>query len=140
MADLDNDDDNSKQGADGLPRRQRGIRDLFFGHLPLETETTRFILLNLLDYFMTYLLLMGAGGTGSRFVESNPIAQYFIDSWGPVKGMLAFKLGLVTFVCLITQIIATRRPAAAALVLNFGTAAVGIVVLYSLALLIRSHI
>lgn len=119
------------------PQQPGGLQHLFFGKLPLETETTRFILVNLLDYFMTYLLLMGAGGAGVRFVESNPVARYFIESWGPVKGMLGFKLGLVTFVCLVAQVIATRRPRAATLVLNFGTLAVSCVVIYSLALLLR---
>ncbi len=92
-----------------------------------------FILVNVIDFFMTYWLLM----TGS-FRESNPIADYFLRHWGPVKGMLYFKLALVTFVCLITQLIALKDVEKARWVLRLGIVVVTLVVLYSLRLLLIS--
>ncbi len=111
---------------------------LLLGSLPLEEETTIFILVNVLDYFMTYYLLLYGGHAGRQFSERNPVARYFIDNWGPVKGMLGFKLALVTFVCVIAQVIALRSIKKGAFVLKFGTLAVAVVVGYSLALYLRS--
>lgn len=85
-----------------------------------------FILVNVLDFLMTYLLLWSG-----MFRESNPIANYFLARWGPIKGMLYFKLVLVTFVCLVAQLIALKDERKAALVLNFGSCVVSLVVAYS---------
>lgn len=112
-------------------------RRLLTGQLPLETETTVFILVNLLDFFTTYWLLahreLGLGG----FYESNPIARYFLDRWGVVKGLLGFKLALVLFVCLIAQIVATRKPETARKLLVIGTVLVFGVVIYGVSLFVR---
>lgn len=113
------------------------LRRLLVGKLPLETETSFFLLVNLIDFFVTYYLLMSGGRGNLRFVESNPAAQYFIDSWGPVKGMLGFKLGVVTFVCLLAQIIALKRLDLGRGVLLIGILATGAVVAYSLSLWLR---
>lgn len=113
------------------------LRRLLVGKLPLETETAFFLLVNLIDFFVTYYLLMSGGRGNLRFVESNPVAQYFLDSWGPVKGMLGFKLGVVTFVCLLAQIIALKRLDLGRGVLLIGILATGAVVAYSLSLWLR---
>lgn len=105
---------------------------LFKDGLPLEKETSWFILVNVLDFFATYLLLRRRIA-----VESNPIARWFLDGWGLVKGMLIYKLGLVAFVCVIVQIIARKDVTVARRVLWFGTAIVGCVVVYSVVLLMR---
>ena len=110
---------------------------LLTGHLPLEAETSAFILVNVIDYLMTYYLLLYGGDGGRRFSEGNPVARYFIDSWGPVKGMLGFKIALVTFVCVLAQVIALRSIEKGAFVLKFGTIAVAGVVVYSLVLYMR---
>ena len=108
-------------------------RLLFWGFrqkLPLETETTVFILVNVLDFAMTYWMLahreMGLG----NFYESNPVARYFLDHWG-VKGLLMFKMAVVAFVCVIAQIVATKREASARFLLVVGTLVVSGVVIYS---------
>lgn len=111
--------------------RPKGVKALLTGQLPLEAETSMFILVNVLDFFMTYWLLM----TGS-FRESNPVAEYFLNHWGPVKGMLFFKLALVTFVCLVTQLIALKDVEKARWVLRLGIVVVVFVVLYSFRLLV----
>ncbi|HBE67183.1 MAG TPA: hypothetical protein DDW52_03445 [Planctomycetaceae bacterium] len=101
----------------------------FSENLPLQNETTYFILVNVMDIFMTYLLLnLGA-------VEANPVAAFFIDSWG-FSGMIAFKLVLVAAVCVISQVVATRRLSYARGILWTGIVVVGIVVVYSLRLLV----
>ncbi|GAB5402566.1 MAG: hypothetical protein Aurels2KO_07970 [Aureliella sp.] len=98
------------------------------GTLPLQNETTYFILVNVLDIFMTYLLLnLGA-------VEANPIANYFIGRWG-FAGMIVFKLVIVAAVCVISQVVATRNMRYARGLLWIGIAVVGCVVVYSLRLL-----
>jgi hypothetical protein len=126
-----------RRGSAG-PAPPHTVSQFFLGKLPLETETSVFILVNLVDFFVTYWLLM-AGRVGNlRFVESNPVARYFIESWGPVRGMLGFKLGLVTFVCLVAQLIALRRLDLGRFVLQFGTLATGAVVAYSIALYLRN--
>ena len=113
-------------------REPRSFKDLFLGQLPLESETSMFILVNVLDFFMTYWLI-----AAGNFREANPVAKYFLDHWGPVKGMLYFKLSLVTIVCIITQIIALKDVGKAAWVLKFGTIVVSCVVVYSLTLYLR---
>ncbi|MCA9052424.1 MAG: hypothetical protein KDA75_01240 [Planctomycetaceae bacterium] len=110
---------------------------MVLGQLPLEAETSYFILVNLLDFFVTYWLLMSGGPGNMRFVESNPVARYFIYSWGPIKGMLGFKLSLVTFVCVVAQLIALKREDLGQKVLIFGTLATAGVVAYSVLLYLR---
>jgi hypothetical protein len=95
-------------------------------------ETRAFILVNVLDIVMTWILL----NRGDHFYESNPLARYILDSWGQ-KGMIYFKLGAVAMVCIIVQIVNQRRPDRARMILTLGTLIVGCVVIYSLVLLIR---
>ena len=97
--------------------------------LPLESETAFFILVNVLDFFITYRLLWT-----TTHVEANPIARYFLEGWG-IKGMLYFKLAMVLCVCVIAQIVATSRPNVARWLLIGLSCVVGAVVVYSLFLL-----
>ena len=112
--------------------KQQPHRSWLGTQLPLETETARFVLASALDVFMTYLLIRNP----DRFVESNPVALYFLNHWG-VKGMVWFKFGTVAFVCVLAQIIARRKPETARGLLNLATVVVGAVVLYSLLLYLR---
>ncbi len=100
-------------------------------HLPLESETAWFILVSVFDFWMTYYLLSTGG-----FGESNPIARFFIHSWG-INGMLYFKFAMVTFIVLIAQAIATQKLDTARRILSFATIAVTAVVIYSVTLLLR---
>lgn len=105
-------------------------------------ETVLFVFVNVLDYFMTYILLMYSNMEGSplrlKLMESNPVAAYFINHWGVIKGMLGFKLLLVVFICVVTQAIAYRNEDTARKVLNAGSVLVSGVVIYSLWLLTRA--
>lgn len=100
-----------------------------------QQETLRFVLVSVLDIFMTYILLVQPGG---QFVESNPIARYFIYGWG-VKGMVGFKLSMTGLVCVISQVVASHRPRTAKWLLNGATIVVAAVVVYSLGLFLRSQ-
>lgn len=111
----------------------RSILSLFFGKLPLENETSLFILVSALDFFMTYLLLQMDMG----FFESNPIANYFIARWN-VRGMIAFKFGIVAFVCVLSQVIALKDVTKARAVLYIGIVIVFGVVVYSATLFLRT--
>ena len=117
------------------------LRKIVGGELPLETETCRFVLISLLDLFMTFLLLYfsNRGMMRNVVVESNPVARYFISGWGTM-GLVWFKIGMVTLIVLATQVIATRRPVVAQLVLNGATLFVGSVVVYSAYLLLQNRI
>ena len=98
-----------------------------------QQEMLRLVLVSTLDVFMTYVLLRQPGG---RFMESNPIARYFIYGWG-VKGMVGFKLSMTALVCVISQIVFQRRPLVAKWLLNGATLVVAGVVIYSLVLMLR---
>jgi len=113
------------------PEREAG-RSFWKHQLPLERETCIFILVNALDVFMTYLLLV----TGS-FRESNQLANYFIARWG-IKGMVYFKFALVAVVTVIAQIVARKKMTTGRNLLNFGSLIVAGVVIYSFILFLRS--
>jgi hypothetical protein len=117
------------------------LRKIIGGELPLETETCRFVLVSLLDLFMTFLLLYFSNRGMMRNVvfESNPVAQYFLSGWGTL-GLVWFKIGMVTLIVLAAQGAATRRPAVAQVVLNGATLFVGGVVAYSTLLLVQNRI
>ena len=104
----------------------------FFGAAALQQETLLFVLVSALDVFMTYILLSQGGG---RFIESNPVARFFIYGWG-VKGMVYFKFAMVAFVCVLSQIIARHRPRTARWLLVGATMLVALVVVYSLRMLV----
>ncbi|WP_092048803.1 DUF5658 family protein [Planctomicrobium piriforme] len=116
-------------------KKAKGAADwlhlLFRHHLPLESETAVFILVNVLDYTMTYWMLMHG------FRESNPIANWFLAGWGAAKGLLLYKFALITTVVLICQIVYTKRPHTARLLLTFGSLGVFFVVVYSLMLYVN---
>ena len=118
-------------------RRHRGWKELLLGRLPLETETNVFILVNLLDFFMTYWMLMSAQPENGRFYEANPFASYFLYRWGVTKGLLGYKLTTVLVVCLIAQIAALTRLETARRLLIFGTLVIAGVVVYSGLLYVR---
>ena len=115
----------------------KSLQQLLFGRLPLEHETVMFLVVNVLDFLLTYRLMAFGSASGHRVVESNPVARYFLDHWGPVKGMLMFKLGIVVFVCIISQIVAMRRLETARWLLRISTLIVTFVLFYSVILFFR---
>jgi hypothetical protein len=121
-----------------MPKDRASLKSFFRGHMPLEHETMLFIFASALDVFMTYIQLSSRtdSNTRTRFVESNPIARFFLDSWG-VKGLIYFKFAVVAFVAVIVQIISTKRPETGRWVLRFATALIACVVIYSLMLYLR---
>lgn len=92
--------------------------------LPLQTETSWFILINVLDLVLTNILLQ------RNAIEANPLANMVFVHYGFV-GMIVFKLASVLFVCLAAQIIATKSVSKAKWLLWFGCAVVGAVLIYS---------
>lgn len=105
--------------------------------LPLESETSRFILVSVLDIVMTYLVIRYSheGRTEIKIGEGNPIPALFLSRWG-IPGMIVFKMIIVAFVTLLAQVIARFSIHKARFMLNFGTVIVSVVVLYSLWLLL----
>ena len=104
---------------------------IWSGELPLERETSWFILVNALDVFLTFILLNLEG-----FRESNLIADYVLQRWG-ISGMVYFKFGLVAFITVVAQVVARKKLSLGRRLLNFGTFVTGCVVVYSGYLLIR---
>lgn len=109
---------------------QRSAKYLLTGKLPLQDQTTYFILVNALDIFLTYLHLRSGN------IESNPLANFFFKNWN-IIGMVAFKMTIVASVCVIAQIVALKSLQKGSRLLNFGTAFIGCVVLYSIWLLVK---
>lgn len=119
-----------------MPRdKQNGsiLFRLFGRRLPLEQETCWFILVNVLDIVLTYLVLQHEG-----YTEGNPVARFFLYSWGS-RGLLYFKLAMVAFVTLTAQLIALKKPATAQRLLIVGTVIVTGVLVYSLSLLLKIY-
>ncbi len=106
------------------------LQQVCFRQLPLQDETTLFILFSALDIFMTYILMRFGG------IETNPIARFFYARWA-FGGMIFFKMGMVAFITVLAQIIALRSLNSARRVLRFGTIVVAMVVVYSAFLLMR---
>jgi hypothetical protein len=104
------------------------LKHLLTGKLPLQDQTTYFILVNALDIFITYLHLRSGN------VEANPIANFFFKNWN-IVGMIAFKLSIVATVCVIAQIVAMSSIKKASRLLNFGTFVFVCIVVYSIWLL-----
>lgn len=126
--------------SDKSARPERRDAPLWRRHLPLEHETAVYVLLSALDVFMTYLLLRSNMGRENGLViyESNPVARFFLHSWG-MRGMIYFKFAMVAFVCVVTQVIAARRLETARRVLKIATVVVAGVVIYSLILYLRAN-
>ena len=114
----------AKKKGRATPRPLACPLGFFTRKLPLQDETTAFIFINVLDIFMTYVLLRFGG------IEANPIARYFFHKFG-FNGMIFFKLAIVVVVCIIAQIVAQRSMQKARSLLNFGSVLVGAVVVYS---------
>ena len=120
-----------------LPKRESETRSLvekLFHPNLLHTsqEIWLFLLFSVADVVLTMALLSRGG-----FAESNPVARYFLNSWGP-KGLVYFKFSLVATVCLIAQFIAFKRIETARRLLNFAVLAVAVVVAYSSVLYYRA--
>ena len=116
------------------------LRRLLTEHWAHEHETTLFLLVSLLDFFCTYTLLTTGPAGGRRFIESNPVAAWFLNHYGLVKGLLGFKLAMVIVVCTLSQLTSLERPRAGKAILMFGILLTAGVVGYSIALLSRAII
>ena len=65
------------------------------------------------------------------------MARYFLDEWG-LGGFIYFKFGMVAFIEVIAHLIAIKKVEVGRRLLEFGTLAVSLVVIYSMYLLV-SH-
>ncbi|MBI1311985.1 hypothetical protein GC176_11890 [bacterium] len=95
-------------------------------------EVWLFGVLSAADIALTYVLI-------GHFdhVEGNPIAAYFVEGWG-LKGMIWFKVGLVTIILGVCHFVRPHRPVAARSIMRLGVLAVTAVVVYSVGLLLRA--
>lgn len=100
--------------------------------LHVSQEVWLFLLFSVADVVLTVALLSHGG-----FAESNPVARFFLNGWGP-KGLVYFKISLVATVCLIAQFIAFKRIETARRLLSFAVLAVAVVVAYSSVLYYRA--
>jgi hypothetical protein len=100
--------------------------------LPLQSETSWFILVNVLDIVLTNVLMQRGA------IEANPIANLVLAQFG-FTGMIVFKLASVAFVCLVAQLIALKSVTKAKGLLWFGSILVGAVLVYSCRLILYSN-
>ena len=117
-----------KPGHTNPPPRSR-VTSVFTSHFVLANETTVFILVNALDFFVTYVLLAWPGSAG---VETNPIARMMFQ-WG-FRYLIAFKFGMATLAVVCCEIVARRNHRLGQAVLIILTAVVAVVVVYGLRL------
>lgn len=107
------------------------LRRLFRRPLQLESETSWFLLLGVMDLVLTTVLL----NTG-HVQEANPMARVFLFASG-VHGLIGYKCVLLAVAAVVAQIIALRRPRAAKFVLLTGIGVQLVVVAYSARLLLH---
>jgi hypothetical protein len=86
-----------------------------------------FVLLSMADLFLTWLLVTGTGG---QVYESNPVANYWLASYGWL-GLGVFKAGMVSVVSTLVLVISRYRPRTGERVLLFACSTLTVVVLYS---------
>jgi hypothetical protein len=89
---------------------------------PWALETSRvsgmgicLVALSTADLFMTFTLLQ----TSPRFIEANPIAQWFYSHWD-MMGLVYFKFSIIGGVILVSEIIERHRPGWGRFVLLVG--------------------
>lgn len=111
------------------------FKRLFGGHLEHESETAWYVLLSIGDFVLSYLLFSGGTLNGNAAYEANPIAAWCLNHYGLIKGLLAYKVGMVIVVCLVVQLISFKQPRLGRLLLWLGIAATLWVVVHSLKLL-----
>jgi hypothetical protein len=130
--------------ANTLPRRDFELlkvwETLFRLPLPLQRESSLFLIVSVLDVLMTCLLLQDLTGATGRtiFYESNPIARYFFEHW-QLGGIVYFKFGMVAFIEIIAHVIAIKKVPVGRRLLDFGTLVVSVVVIYSMLLLLSNR-
>jgi hypothetical protein len=127
--------------SETLPQHNPELRKIwdtvFRMPLPLQRESSLFLIVSVLDVLMTSLLLEDLTGvTGQTiFYESNPVARYFFVGWG-LRGIVYFKFLTVGLVEVIAHLVAMKKIAVARRLLEFGTLVVSVVVIYSMLLLV----
>ncbi len=109
--------------------------------LLFETEVSWFVLASALDVALTFLVLhySNSGMTHGTFVESNPVAQWFIIHWG-FRGMAGYKLLMTLIVVVIAEFVGRQKPTVARMLLWGGTIMVAAVVIQSVRLLLAHRI
>lgn len=98
----------------------------------IETHAMWFVLMNVLDAALIYIMLRTPPTSehGPFAAEGNQIAAYFLHRWG-IKGLFGFKLASVAVVCAIAYVISFKNTRTARRLLAAGTLIVFGVVLYS---------
>ena len=110
------------------------LSELFRSQFVLSNETTVFILVNALDFFVTYLLL---AWPDSPVYEANAIARAMFR-WG-LRYVIVFKFGLATVAVVSCELVARRNYWLGRSVLIALMILVAAVVAYSLRL-VASHL
>ncbi|MBI5799313.1 MAG: hypothetical protein HZA92_01125 [Verrucomicrobia bacterium] len=113
------------------PKRRSFLHFLFRHPLSLETETSWFLLLGVLDLLLTTVLL----NTGAAH-EANPVARFILFAGG-LRGLIGYKCGLLAVAAVSAQIIMGHHPRAAKAVLHTGIGVQLLVVTYSITLLLE---
>lgn len=94
-------------------------------------ETRLFLLVSLADLVITVFLLRTGG-----IREANPLARMAIAACG-TRGLVAFKFGLVAFVCVAAQAVGRRNYGYGEAVMKLAAVATGAVAVYGASLLVR---
>ena len=98
---------------------------LFTKHVVLVDETTRFILVNALDFFVTYILLAWPDTPG---YEANPIARQLMQL--DFRYLIPFKFGMAAVAVVCCEQVARWNPRVGRYVLNALTLVIAAVAGY----------
>jgi len=105
---------------------------LLTAHFVLANETTLFILVNAIDFFVTYVLL---AWPDSPAYEANPIARRMFHLGLP--HLIGFKFGAATVAVVCCELVARRRPKLGRSVIISLTLVVTLVAIYGLRLIVQ---
>lgn len=112
------------------PKPPRGVLwSLIRGDALLAKESLLLVVLSACDLFMTYILLW----RGGQFYEANPLARWFFERWN-IKGMTAFKFGLVILIVIACETIERHRPRVGRAIVILGCVAALLVAIHGLRL------
>jgi len=109
--------------------------NLFLRRITMPAESIALVLVNLADVVLTWAIIVDPTMGG---YESNQIAAFWLVRAG-LPGMVAYKFFLVGFVLVICELIHKYKPVVARRLMTFLCVIVGVVICYSLALVVKHH-
>lgn len=123
---------NKLQGVGASERRRHTAKSFFTSSFLLANETVWFVLVNALDFFVTYVLL---AWPETPAYEANPIAGFLLE-WD-FRAFVGFKFLLTAVAAVCCELVARRNYRLGRRVLILLTIGVACVAAYGVVLIVR---